>query len=642
MVCDLACFNVSYLLAYLIGSSFGASAPGPAEAVKNYFAAYPAGFLILIAIKLLAMYVFSVYKIIFEYTGARDFQRVALSLFASTLASVTAAALIGIGSALLPRVILLSIIFDMALALGVRVLYVRFVVRRQEQESEDPDGLSLRSRYAPRKKAVGRVMVIGAGRAAADLITEMQANENLGRKAEVIVNDDKSHEGDLLLGVEIVTGRSEIRLRARRQSIDEIIIAKPAASKRQLASLLKECVKTRCAIRMLPLANPNLQSAATAAAPPASFADLKKPAIADLLGRDRPRTDHREITDQMKGRVVLVTGGAGVFGSELCRRIIRYRPRRLIALDIDEDGLAMLASELDVYRTAETEFRIVVASVRDQAMMRRAFAAFRPHIVFHAAELKQIPLAQANPRETFLTNVLGLKTACDLADEFSAEKFILCSTVRAADTASVAAQCKRTAEIYIAEKNEKSQTAYATARFPNLIEGRGNVIAVFDRQFEQGGPLTVTDKDIARRFMSAEEAALLAARAAALATGGEIFELGPGEAFGIRELAEAVIRLAGKIPYEDIDIVVTQLRPGERLFEDEGEDVQRGGVQAAERIWFMEDRSGIKLPHWSQLWCQDADHMDDTSVMELLRLIFPTYKTKTAGSTMRGVKIDNE
>ncbi|MCL1817740.1 MAG: polysaccharide biosynthesis protein, partial [Spirochaetaceae bacterium] len=169
------------------------------------------------------------------------------------------------------------------------------------------------------------------------------------------------------------------------------------------------------------------------------LADLRKPTVADLLGRERPRIDNREISDQIKGKVVFVTGGAGVFGSELCRLIIRYKPRRLIALDIDEDGLALLSTELDPYRTAETEFRPAIASVRDEEMMRRAFAAFRPHIVFHAADLKQIGLAESNPRETFLTNVVGLKTTCDLAAEFAAEKFILCSTVRAASPIGIAA-----------------------------------------------------------------------------------------------------------------------------------------------------------------------------------------------------------
>jgi len=635
-ICDLICFNISYLLAFLINAAASPDRLTASEAAGYYFAAYPAGFLILIIVKVAAMFVSSAYKIMFEYAGLRDFRRIALSLVASTLASVTAAALIGIGLALLPPVILLSFIFDAVLVLAVRALYVRQTAGRKDEGSSERQGL--RRRYEPRKSPSGRVMIIGANRAAVDLITEMQASENAGRKPEIIIDDDKSHDGDILLGVEIVAKRSEIRLRARRQSIDEIIIAKPEASKRQLGALLRECVKTRCKISILPLTR---ESGKASHDKPASLADLRKPTINDLLGRDRPRVDHRKIGDELKGRVVLVTGGAGVFGSELCRRIIRYKPRRLIALDIDEDGLALLTSELEGFRTAETEFLTVITSVRDATMMRRVFGAFRPHIIFHAAELKQIPLAQINPRETFLTNVLGLKTACDLADEYSAEKFILCSTVRAANPTNVAAQCKRTAELYINEKNEKAHTIYATVRFPNLIEGRGNVIRIFEKQVEQGGPLTVTDKDIVRRFIGVEEAAVLTALAAARATGGEIFELGPGEAFGINELAEAVIRLDGKIPYEDVDIIVTQRREGEKRIEESSETTGYPSP-SAERIWATTDRSGLKLPHWSQLWPKDPERLDDTSVIEILRLIFPTYKNKPTGITTRGVKVENE
>ena len=609
----------------------------PSEAAEAFFAAYMGGFLILIFVKLFAMYVSSAYKIIFEHSDLKDFRRVALSLVACTLASVTVAALMGSAEALLPTVILLSFIFDLGLVLAVRVLYVRQTAGKKEEKGSEGEGL--RRRYTPQRNPASLVMVIGTNRAAVDLITEMQANKSMGRVPEIIIDDDRSHDGDRLLGVEIVARRSEISLRARRQSIDEIIIAKPEASKRQLATLLRESVKTRCRISMLPLVRAGEK---LPAGRPASLADLRKPTIEDLLGRERPRVDHRKIGDEIKGRIVLVTGGGGVFGSELCRRIIRYKPRRLIALDVCEDGLAMLGAELEEYHSAETEFRTVIASVRDATMMRRVFGAFRPHLVFHAAELKQIPLAQTNPRETFLTNVLGLKAAADLADEYSVEKFILCSTTRAATPTNVASQCKRAAELYITEKNEKAHTKFTTVRFPNLIEGDGNVLAVFKKQLETGGPLRLTDENATRRFIGAEEAAMLTTLAAALATGGEIFEIGSGEYIRIRELAEAMIRIDGKIPYEEIGVVVTQLRAGEKLFEETGERTARDTGQSAERMWVVEDRSGLKLPHWSQLWRQEPERMDDTAVVEILRLIFPTYKTKTADATMRGVKVENE
>jgi len=637
VIFDLVWFNASYLLAFML--SHAGETASPAEAARNYFAAFPTGFMILIFIKLLAMYIFSVYRIMFEYAGRRDFQRVALSLVACTLASVTAAVLIDIEPALKTSVILFSFIFDMVLVLLWRAVYVSQTGGRKEDA--DTDEQSLRRRYTPKSRGTGRVMVIGKERAAADLIAEMQANESSERKPEIIIDDDRSRKGDMLLGVEIVGGRRAISLRARRHSIDEIIIAKPTASKRQLAALLRECVKTpHCRISMLPRALTTEEGQKPGAA---TLADLRRPTIMDLLGRDRPRVDHHEIGDQLRGRVVLVTGGAGAFGTELCRRIIRYRPRRLIALDIDEDRLMMLAAELEAYSTPENEFITVMASVRDQAIMKKVFAAFRPHIVYHAAEIKQIPLAETYQRETFLTNVLGHKLVCDLASEYAAEKFILCSTTRAASPQNVAAECKRIAELYNAEKNEKSKTAYATVRFPNLIEGRGNVIALFEKQIAQGGPVTVTEKDVARRFISAEEAALLTVLATAFAKGGEIFRLGPGEAIKINDLAEAMIRLAGKIPGEEIDILFTQPRPGEYFYEDIDEsEGTRDKATPSDRIWLVEESDELKLPHWTTLWRLSPDQMDDAAVKELLRLIFPTYKKKNAGVITRGEIIDNE
>ena len=640
VVLDLICFNASYYLAYWAGLSISAPAETQAAATDDmpvaatadmpgaYLEVYLSGFLILIIIKLLAMFVFSVYRIRFEYAGLRDFGRVALSIIACTLASVTGAALIGIGPALLPPVILFSLIFDMGLVMAIRAAYVR-QVKETHRESEDQEEEGRRRGYTQAGKSERRIMIIGGRQAAADLITEMLENESLGMTPQVIIDNDENRIGDMLLGIEIAGGSNDIRLLARRHSIDEIIIARPLAKKRQIAALLRECVKTNCGISMLPLVK---RGEGAPPLLPAKIADLRKPTIVDLLSRERAPVDHRKIGDQIRGRIVLVTGGAGVFGSELCRWIIRYRPRRLIALDMDEDGLTMLSMEMEEYCSAETEFFTVIASVRNAVMMRRVFSALRPHIVFHAAELKHIPIAETKPREAFLTNVLGLKTTCDLADEFAAEKFILCSTVRAGSATNVAAQCKRTAELYISEKNEKSRTQYTSVRFPNLIEGRANVIAVFEKQLNEGGPLTLTDKENVRSFISAEEAALMTLLAAAVSTGGEVYEIGPGETMGILELAEAMISLAGKKLGRDIGIVATLLRPGEQYFENAGPEIIRSPVEPYDRIWLTEDQSGARLPHWSQLWGKDENLIDDAAVKEILRLVFPTYKRKGPGS----------
>ncbi|MDR3305073.1 MAG: polysaccharide biosynthesis protein [Clostridiales Family XIII bacterium] len=657
IIADIIAFNASYLLAYLVVETAGAGKATIAFAAAQYADNFPAGSLILIGVKLLSLFVFSVYRILFEYADFQDYKRVVLALAAGTFASVTAAVFAGIDPALNPGVILFSFIFDVLIVFASRLSYLRVMTRSRAEAERAAEkaaggtagtGRAVRRRTGRAKRNIKRVMIIGSSRAAADLIEEMQQNEYAGLRPELIVDDDKNHEGGALLGIVIAGGRGDIRLLARRRAIDEIILAKPTVGRRHTAAILKECVKTRSGVKMLPL-----RQSRTKDAPPASLADLRRPDVSDLLGRDRPQVGHKEIGEQIRGKVVLVTGGAGVFGAELCRQIIRYKPRRLIVLDISEDDLALLASETEAagILNGDTEFRTVIASVRDRETMRKVFFAFRPHLVFHAAELKQIPLIQMNPREAFLTNVIGLKHTADLADEFAAEKFVLISTVKAADPTGVASACKRLAEMYALDKNSQSNTRYTAVRFSNLIEGRGNVVSIFKRQIEKGGPVTVMDKDIVRYFISAEEAAILTVQAGAGAEGGETLVLGPGEPMGIWELAETMVKLSGAVPYEDIDIVVTQLRPGERLFERDEQEPEELGAEVSDRIWLAADKdragagAGAKRPQRSELRypsAEEADEMDDAAVVAFLHRVFPIYKKPGSGPTVRGVKIENE
>jgi FlaA1/EpsC-like NDP-sugar epimerase len=636
-IADVLAFVASYLLAFLIGSSFGSGRESASVAAKHYFEIFPAVFLILSIVKLVALYVFSIYKILLEYFSLTDIKRFVLALAAGTFAAVTVAQVSGME--LQNPVVIFSYVFDALFVIGLRFAWTRLFHGREDAQEEN--GRSRHRQAQSERKKVRRVMIVGSGQAAADLIAEMQHEE--GMRPEIIIDDDKDHEGGLLLGVEVARSRKDIRLLARRRAIDEILIAKPAAERRQTSAILRECIKTRCRIRMLP-PHPErpLRERADVSA---SLNDLVKPTVSDLLGRDRPRIDYRGVADLVRGRVVLVTGGAGAYGSELCRQIMRNKPRRLIALDLDEDGLTMLTSLIEVengvmQKNTESEFRTVIASIRDAETMRRVFSAFRPHLVFHAAELKQAPLIQMNPREAFLTNVVGLQTAADLSDEFSAEIFILASTVSARNPSTVASACKRVAEMYAYEKNGHSHTTYASVRFPNLLEGRANVISLFERQIARGGPLTVHDKDLQREYVGAEEAALLTLQAASLADGGETFVLGPGELIEIRELAEAMVRLSGAIPYEEIDIVLTQPRVGEHPQEDDG----RGNIPVdavSEHLWLSADSGATQLPHWSELWYQDPQQMNDAAVVAMLQKIFPASYSAPPPSR-RGARIETE
>ncbi|MBQ7606141.1 MAG: polysaccharide biosynthesis protein, partial [Firmicutes bacterium] len=287
----------------------------------------------------------------------------------------------------------------------------------------------------------------------------------------------------------------------------------------------------------------------------------------DLLGREPIRTDMEEVYTYITGKTVLVTGGGGSIGSELCRQIARFKPRRLIALDIYENSVFELAGEMKRLYPA-LEFETVIASVRSRERLAEVFSKYRPHIVFHAAAHKHVPLMEKTPGEALLNNILGTKNIMDISEQFVAERFVMISTDKAVNPTNVMGATKRAAEMILQEKSKHSQTNFVAVRFGNVLGSNGSVIPIFRKQIEEGGPVTVTHPDITRYFMTIPEAVQLVIQAGAMAEGGEIFILDMGEPVKIMDLAENVIRLSGYVPGVDIDIVITGLRPGEKLYEE--------------------------------------------------------------------------
>jgi FlaA1/EpsC-like NDP-sugar epimerase len=298
-----------------------------------------------------------------------------------------------------------------------------------------------------------------------------------------------------------------------------------------------------------------------------SISALRDLDIEDLLGREPVELDATGISGYLAGRVVLVTGGGGSIGSELCRQIAGYAPSKLIALDIYENTVFELANELGVARP-ELNFETVITSVTDSVRMRKVFEQHRPHLVFHAAAHKHVPLMEYNPGEAISNNVYGTSVVADLAGELGAAKFVMISTDKAVNPENVMGATKRLAEMVVQSAPSSSGTAYAAVRFGNVLGSNGSVVPIFRKQIARGGPVTVTDKDITRYFMTIPEAVQLVLQAGAMMNGGEIFILDMGEPVRILDLAENIIRLSGFVPYEDIEIVFTGLRPGEKLYED--------------------------------------------------------------------------
>jgi FlaA1/EpsC-like NDP-sugar epimerase len=453
-------------------------------------------------------------------------------------------------------------------------------------------------------------LLIGAGDAGASIIREIRYNPDGNRKIVAVIDDDHSKHGQNILGVRIEGGSDDIPSVASRLAVDEIIVAIPSASKREISDIVTKAADTGAKIQILPsmmdLIDGNV-----------SISALRDLDIEDLLGRDPVELDIEGISGYLKDRVILVTGGGGSIGSELCRQIAGYGPRRLVALDIYENTVFELENELSI-SFPELDFEPVIASVTDEARMRRAFASHRPDVVFHAAAHKHVPLMEFNPGEAIVNNVLGTKVAVDLAREFGAQKFVMVSTDKAVNPKNVMGATKRLAEMVVQAGggagsdaacaiasggadldatnaiagggadfgapsasdggSEESGTAYAAVRFGNVLGSNGSVVPLFRGQIARGGPVTVTDRDITRYFMTIPEAAQLVIQAGAMMNGGEIFILDMGKPVRILALAENIIRLSGFVPYEDIDVVFTGLRPGEKLHEElsyGGEDLRK-------------------------------------------------------------------
>jgi FlaA1/EpsC-like NDP-sugar epimerase len=376
----------------------------------------------------------------------------------------------------------------------------------------------------------------------------------------VVVDDDPNKQNRSIVGVKIAGGHESIRQLVRRYRVDEIIIAIPSANRKAIQKIVNECNKTRCKMKILPGISDLINEKV-------SISKLRDVDIEDLLGRDPVQVNLKEISGYLEGKIVLVTGGGGSIGSELCRQIARFKPRKLIALDIYENTVFELYNEI---RNAwpNLEFEVVIASVRSRQRMREVFMKYKPHIVFHAAAHKHVPLMESNPKDAVINNIIGTKNMIDLSDEYAVQNFVLISTDKAVNPTNVMGATKRVAEMILQEKSAHSRTSYAAVRFGNVLGSNGSVLPLFRKQIERGGPVTVTHEDITRYFMTIPEAVQLVIQAGAMAKGGEIFILDMGEPVRIMDLAENVIRLSGYVPGVDIDIKVTGLRPGEKLYEE--------------------------------------------------------------------------
>ena len=405
-----------------------------------------------------------------------------------------------------------------------------------------------------------RVMIIGAGKAGTLILKEMKASEKAHGYPVCMIDDDKDKQGRVIDGVSIMGSRKDIARLVREKEIDEIYVAIPTAPPEDIKDILKICQGTGCQVKILPGVYQLMNGEVT-------ISRLRKVEIEDLLGREQVNVNLDEIMGYVKGKVVLVTGGGGSIGSDLCRQLAGHKVKQLIIFDIYENNAYEIQQELK-RKYPDLDMVVLIGSVRNTNRLDYLFRTYRPDIVYHAAAHKHVPLMEDSPNEAIKNNVLGTYKAARAAIKYKAQRFILISTDKAVNPTNIMGASKRLCEMVVQMSNQKSSTEFVAVRFGNVLGSNGSVIPLFKQQIESGGPVTVTHKDIIRYFMTIPEAVSLVIQAGAYAKGGEIFVLNMGNPVRILDMAENLIRLSGYEPYKDIDICFTGLRPGEKLYEE--------------------------------------------------------------------------
>ena len=402
-------------------------------------------------------------------------------------------------------------------------------------------------------------MIIGAGSAGNILIHELDRNKHCDNKVVCVIDDNPDKKNKYIRGVKIVGDRQMIKSAASEYGIEEIIIAIPSAKPQDLREIIELCRDTRCRVRILPEISSTLTGMMSQ--------NLREVNLQDLIGRESVKVNEEGIQSFIGGQVVLVTGGGGSIGSELCRQIMAQNPVQLIIFDIYENNAYDLQQEL-VRKYGGDKVRVLIGSVRDYDKLKSVFEEYRPDIIYHAAAHKHVPLMEDSPCEAVKNNCLGTYNAARLADRYKAKDFILISTDKAVRPTNIMGATKRICEMIIQCYAQKSETHFAAVRFGNVLGSSGSVVPLFLKQIEEGGPVTVTHRDITRFFMTIPEAVSLVLQASLYACGGEIFVLDMGKPVKIYDLAESLIRMQGYIPGKDIEIKIVGLRPGEKLHEE--------------------------------------------------------------------------
>jgi FlaA1/EpsC-like NDP-sugar epimerase len=593
---DIFIINIAFFLAFLIRFDF--------DIPVQYIILYKQSFIVFTLSNIFTFIFFKQYHKIWRYVNLKDLIDLMVVI---TIGSAVSSLILFLLQIHLPRSIYpLSWLLNIMLVISSRIFY-RYVMSN--------------SKVKIKNIVFKNTLIIGAGSAGQMLIRELKAHPEIGLKPVAILDDDKSKIYRSMEGVPIVGTLDDIIKAVKENEIDEVIYAIPSASKTVLRKVIDSLSELHMKVKTLPgiyeLVNGKV-----------SVNQIRDVDINDLLGRDPIKIDLDEISSYIKGKRVMVTGGGGSIGSELCRQIARFNPSHLIILDIYENNMYDIQQEL-LRKYPDLRMTCLVASIRDEKKLNIIFKEYKPEIVFHAAAHKHVPLMEDSPHEAVKNNVYGTLNLVRCANAYNVKRFVMISTDKAVNPTSVMGATKRICEMIIQSFDKISKTEFVAARFGNVLGSNGSVIPLFKKQIAEGGPVTVTHEDVKRYFMTIPESVQLVIQAGAMANGGEIFVLDMGEPVKIIDLARDLIRLSGFEPDVDIPIKITGLRPGEKLFEELLMTDDKYTSTKHDKIFIekpgFSDYDGLILT--LEKYKSKIDDMDTYEIKKFIKSLVPEYNS---------------
>ena len=559
-----------------------------------------------IIITVIVFYLFRLYTSLWRYASVAELENIGKATCISGLINTLIMYMLNYK---VPRsfpVLYMLVLFVLTLTIRFSYRYFRYVSHKKRNMKKE-----------------GNIMVVGAGASGSAIIKEMRSSLYTQHKVCCVIDDDPRKKGLFIQGVQVVGDRNDIISNVEKYNIDEIYIAMPSAPRKEVKDIIDICHKTDCKLKVLPgmyqLINEEL-----------TVSQLREVSIDDLLGRDPIQVNLQEILGYVKDKVVMVTGGGGSIGSELCRQLAAHGVKQLVLFDVYENNAYDIQMELKRKYGDELDLVVLIGSVRNTHRIETVIEKYRPEVIYHAAAHKHVPLMEDSPNEAIKNNVIGTYKTAKAASKYGVKKFVLISTDKAVNPTNIMGASKRLCEMVVQMMNRQSEnTDFVAVRFGNVLGSNGSVIPLFKKQIADGGPVTVTHPDIIRYFMTIPEAVSLVLQAGAYAKGGEIFILDMGEPVKILDLAKNLIRLSGYKVDEDIEIKFTGLRPGEKLYEELLMD-EEGMQDPANKLIHI----GKPIEMDDELFMKQLERLDEVSKLDtdeikyVVKEVVPTYVIK--------------